>query len=185
MRLLRVARPTLALLSLVLLLAALASNHWLLQRKKQYVIHSGLWKHCLNLQCLIPLKVTDFLQATRGCLILAALLGCLSCVALSISFFRSHLGSVSMTLVSAAGSFSAGLCATTAMTLYTLQGAKGMLIPMARVSYNWSFGLGWASCPLFFLTKKRPPPLGIHDDTAMPGQLSLPKDSGGAASQTG
>ncbi|XP_067413581.1 protein NKG7-like [Emydura macquarii macquarii] len=149
---LRIASPTLALLSLLLLLAALGSDRWQLIRKNQVLLHSGLWKICVNLKCLIPLKVPDRMKASRGCLILAALAGFLSFLALVASFFRSHLGSVSLTLVSAVGSFSAGLCATIAMAVYTTESAKTLTVAPTQVSYGWSFGVGWAACPLFLLT---------------------------------
>ncbi|XP_050786274.1 protein NKG7-like [Gopherus flavomarginatus] len=148
---LRIASPSLALLSLLLLLAALGSDHWLLTTENQMLIHSGLWKFCMNLRCLIPLTVPDRMRASRVCLILAVIAAFLSCLALLASFFRSHLGSVPLTLVSAVGSFSAGLCATIAMAVFTSQSAKSMMGSSARVSFGWAFGLGWAACPLALL----------------------------------
>ncbi|CAM4710395.1 protein NKG7-like [Caretta caretta] len=148
---LQVASPTLALLSLLLLLVALGSDHWLLLKENQVVMHSGLWKLCMNLGCLIPLNVPDLINASRACLILAVIAGLLSCLALLASFFCSHLGSVSLTLVSAVGSFSAGLCATVAMAMFTSQSTKTIMITSPQVSFGWSFYVGWAACPLSLL----------------------------------
>ncbi|XP_065430840.1 peripheral myelin protein 22-like [Chrysemys picta bellii] len=105
----------------------------------------------MNLRCLIPLTVPDLMRASRACLILAVIAGFLSYLALLASFFRSHLGSVSLTLVSAVGSFSAGLCATVAMAMFTSQSTKAMTSTPSRVSFGWSYGLGWAACPLSLL----------------------------------
>ncbi|CAM4678717.1 unnamed protein product [Lepidochelys olivacea] len=149
---LQVASPTLALLSLLLLLVALGSDHWLLLKENQVVMHSGLWKLCMNLGCLIPLNVPDLINASRACLILAVIAGLLSCLALLASFFCSHLGSVSLTLVSAMGSFSAGFCILIALTVFTSEFAEVMKVTWLHVSFGWSWGLGWASIPLFLLT---------------------------------
>ncbi|XP_075764031.1 lens fiber membrane intrinsic protein-like [Pelodiscus sinensis] len=152
MVLLRIASPSLALLSLLLLVVALGSSYWLVIRESGDVIHSGLWKTCVNLRCLVPSTVPDLLNACRVCLTLAVLLGGVSGVALITSFFCFHLGPVSLLLVSAVGSFSTGLLAAAAMAIFMWQSPKGMTIATSRISYGWSFGLGWAACPLFLLT---------------------------------
>ncbi|EMP23816.1 Protein NKG7 [Chelonia mydas] len=106
------------------------------------------WSYGLGWASFLLFLITDLINASRAFLILAVIAGLLSCLALLASFFCSHLGSVSLTLVSAVGSFSAGLCATVTMAVFTSQSTKTIMIPSAQVSFGWSFYVGWAACPL-------------------------------------
>ncbi|KAG6921653.1 natural killer cell group 7 sequence, partial [Chelydra serpentina] len=144
MPLLRILSTVLVLLSLLLLLIALGSDYWVVGDSS---VHIGLWKSCVNKLCAQFSSAPDYYDATRAFLFLAMIAGFLSSFALIASFFRSHLGPVSLTLVSAVGSFSAGLCAMIALAVYT-----GEVNKIANITFGWSFGLGWASFPLFLIT---------------------------------
>ncbi|XP_075764036.1 protein NKG7-like [Pelodiscus sinensis] len=156
---LRIVSTSLALLSLLLLLLSLGSDHW---RVNNGGFVMGLWQVCYYSICGKYTAVSDYVGATRAFLFLAMIAGGVSSIAVITSFFRSHLGPVPLTLVSAVGSFSAGLCAMIAMAVFTAEKAV-FTAEMARFrppgpgqpitfSYSWSFGLGWASFPLFLLT---------------------------------
>ncbi|XP_039369304.1 protein NKG7-like [Mauremys reevesii] len=148
----RILSTVLALLSLLLLLAALGADHWLVANSRLVTSYSGLWKVCVNSGCWMFASVPGYIEATRAFLFLAMIAGFLSFFALIASFFRSHLGPVSLSLVSAVGSFSAGLCAMIALAVYTGEFAGAVNVPSDQVTFGWSFGLGWASFPVFLLT---------------------------------
>ncbi|XP_075764025.1 protein NKG7-like isoform X2 [Pelodiscus sinensis] len=143
---LRIVSTCLALLSLLLLLLALGSDHWLVN---DLGIVQGLWQVCYNTICEKYSAVSDYVDATRAFLFLAMIAGGVSSIAVITSFFRSQLGPVPLTLVSAVGSFSAGLCAMIAMAVFT---GKVVALTQGMVNFGWSFGLGWASFPLFLIT---------------------------------
>ncbi|XP_075764033.1 protein NKG7-like [Pelodiscus sinensis] len=147
----RIPCTALALLSFLLLLAALGSDHWLVASSRLVSSYSGLWKVCVNSGCWAFTSVPDYIESTRAFLFLAMSAGGVSSGALLASFLRSHLGPVPLTLVSAVGSFSAGFCAMVAMAVYTAQFAEPVNVAQGQVSFGWSFGLGWAACPLFLL----------------------------------
>ncbi|XP_032659226.1 protein NKG7-like [Chelonoidis abingdonii] len=148
----RILSTILALLSLLLLLASLGSDHWLVANSRLITSYSGLWKVCVNSGCWMFASVPGYIEATRAFLFLAMIAGFLSFFALIASFFRSHICSVSLTLVSAVGSFSAGLCAMIALGVYTGEFTGAVNVPPGQVTFGWSFGLGWASFPLFLIT---------------------------------
>ncbi|CAM4624760.1 protein NKG7-like [Lepidochelys kempii] len=149
---LRIPSTALALLSLLLLLAALGSDRWLVADGHLVTSYSGLWKVCVNSGCWTFASVPGYIESTRAFLFLAMIAGFLSFFALLASFFRSHLGSMSLTLISAVGSFSAGLCAMIALAVYTGEFAGAVNAAQRQVTFGWSFGLGWASFPLFLIT---------------------------------
>ncbi|CAM2107977.1 protein NKG7-like [Caretta caretta] len=149
---LRIPSTALALLSLLLLLAALGSDRWLVADGHLVTSYSGLWKVCVNSGCWTFASVPGYIESTRAFLFLAMIAGFLSFFALLASFFRSHLGSMSLTLISAVGSFSAGLCAMIALAVYTGEFAGAVNVAPGQVTFGWSFGLGWASFLLFLIT---------------------------------
>ncbi|XP_074837577.1 protein NKG7-like [Carettochelys insculpta] len=145
MLLLRITSTILSLLSLLLLLLALGADYWLTSSG----FHMGLWKTCTT-SCTQNPITPDYFDATRAFLFLGMFAGFASSITLVASFFRSHLGPVSLSLVSAVGSFSAGLCAMIAMAVFT--GETAAHETLSQLTLGWSFGLGWASFPLFLLT---------------------------------
>ncbi|XP_044847582.1 protein NKG7-like isoform X1 [Mauremys mutica] len=150
----RILSTVLALLSLLLLLAALGADHWLVANTRLGSLHEGLWKICLNSVCEQISSASVSLKVTRAFTLLGAIAGCLSSVALLASFLRSHLGSLALTLLSFLGSFSAGLCAMIALAVYTGEFTGDVIVPSDQVTFGWSFGLGWASFPLFLITAR-------------------------------
>ncbi|XP_050786270.1 protein NKG7-like [Gopherus flavomarginatus] len=144
----RILSTVLALLSLLLLLVALGSDHWLVAGS----LHEGLWKRCLDSLCGQISSASVSLKVTRALTLLGVIAGCLSSVALLASFLRSHLGSLALTLLSCLGSFSAGLCAMIALAVYTGEFAGAVNAAQGQDTFGWSFGLGWASFPLFLIT---------------------------------
>ncbi|CAM4629848.1 unnamed protein product [Lepidochelys kempii] len=148
----RILSTVLALLSLLLLLVALGSDHWLVDDAVLESLHEGLWKSCLNSVCGQISSASVSLKVTRVFTVLGVIAGSVSSFALLASFLHSHPGSVSLTLVSFLGSFSAGLCAMIALAVYTGEFAGAVNVAPGQVTFGWSFGLGWASFPLFLIT---------------------------------
>ncbi|CAM5124761.1 unnamed protein product [Natator depressus] len=148
----RILSTVLALLSLLLLLVALGSDHWLVDDAVLGSLHEGLWKSCLNSVCGQISSASVSLKVTRVFTVLGVIAGSVSSFALLASFLHSHPGSVSLTLVSFLGSFSAGLCAMIALAVYTGEFAGAVNAAQRQVTFGWSFGLGWASFPLFLIT---------------------------------
>ncbi|XP_050786275.1 protein NKG7-like [Gopherus flavomarginatus] len=149
---LQIPSTVLALLSLLLLVAALSSEHWLEARRDGVFVHSGLWKICANSVCAMPLKLPDYIEATKTFLILGLLAGLLSAFSLLALLSGSGLDTVSPLVVSAVGSFSAGFCVLIALTVFTSEFAEVIKVTWPHISFGWSWGLGWASIPLFLLT---------------------------------
>ncbi|XP_067413582.1 protein NKG7-like [Emydura macquarii macquarii] len=147
---LRIPSAGLALLSLLLLLVALASDHWLEARRDDVFIRSGLWRICVNSLCVVPSKLPDYIEATRMFLMLGLLAGLLSGFSLLASLSGSSSDSGSLLMVSAVGSFSAGFCIMVAMAVFTSEFAE--VIKATRITFGWSLAIGWASIPFFLLT---------------------------------
>ncbi|XP_074837576.1 protein NKG7-like [Carettochelys insculpta] len=148
---LQVSCAALAMLSLLLLLAALGSDHWL-EARSDVFIHSGLWKICVNSMCVMPMKLPDYIEATKLFLMLGLLEGLLSAFTLLTWLCGPSFRSVPLLTVSAVGSFSAGFCTMIAMAVFTSQFAELVEITWPHLSFGWSLGLGWASVPLFLLS---------------------------------
>uniref|UniRef100_A0A8C4WPI8 Uncharacterized protein n=1 Tax=Gopherus evgoodei TaxID=1825980 RepID=A0A8C4WPI8_9SAUR len=110
----RILSTVLALLSLLLLLVALGSDHWLVAGS----LHEGLWKSCLNSLCG-QISSASAWAALRGL---------------------------------RAVPFAPGLCAMIALAVYTGEFAGAVNAAQGQVTFGWSFGLGWASFPLFLIT---------------------------------
>uniref|UniRef100_A0A452HWP2 Uncharacterized protein n=1 Tax=Gopherus agassizii TaxID=38772 RepID=A0A452HWP2_9SAUR len=116
----RILSTVLALLSLLLLLVALGSDHWLVAGS----LHEGLWKSCLNSLCgQISSASGEGSPAPPG--------------------NPPGLRAVP---------FAPGLCAMIALAVYTGEFAGAVNAAQGQVTFGWSFGLGWASFPLFLIT---------------------------------
>ncbi|XP_074837503.1 protein NKG7-like [Carettochelys insculpta] len=149
---LRIPCTALALLSLLLLLAALGTDHWRVRTTLLGSCHEGLWKSCLNSVCEQISSVSVSLKVIRAFILLGAIMGSLSCFTLFASFLRPQLSFMSLTLPSFLSSYGAGLCALIAMAVYTREFAAAVNVTEGQGTFSWSFGLGWASFPLFLIT---------------------------------
>ncbi|XP_032084188.1 lens fiber membrane intrinsic protein-like [Thamnophis elegans] len=129
-------------ISLLFLILALATDYWIAIPGN----HMGLWKVCEDHKCY-PLHlelVGASLHAIRTFMFLGMINGVFSLGGLCVLFWKPLLGNISMSSTAWFGSFTAGLCVMIAMSIFT-----GVIdIPY----YGWSFGLGWASFPLYLLT---------------------------------
>uniref|UniRef100_A0A8C0G016 Uncharacterized protein n=1 Tax=Chelonoidis abingdonii TaxID=106734 RepID=A0A8C0G016_CHEAB len=114
----RILSTILALLSLLLLLASLGSDHWLVANSRLITSYSGLWKVCVNSGCWMFASVPAW-ATLRGV---------------------------------RAVPFAPGLCAMIALGVYTGEFTGAVNVPPGQVTFGWSFGLGWASFPLFLIT---------------------------------
>ncbi|XP_015746850.1 protein NKG7-like [Python bivittatus] len=130
-------------ISLLFLLLALGSNNWI----ENSVTSIGLWNVCVNTICTTYSMdvVPAYFHATRAFLILGMIAGAVSFGGLCIMFSQSKIGNISLSLVSCIASFTAALCVMIAMAVFT---AKADSI----APYGWSFGIGWASFPLYLIT---------------------------------
>ncbi|XP_032083945.1 lens fiber membrane intrinsic protein-like isoform X2 [Thamnophis elegans] len=131
-------------ISLLFLILALATDYWIDNSLSR--THLGVWKVCEDHKCY-PLRlelVRGSLRAIRAFMFLGMISGVVSLGGLCVLFWKPLLGNISMSRTAWYGSFSAGLCVMIAMSIFT-----GVIdIPY----YGWSFGLGWASFPLYLLT---------------------------------
>ncbi|XP_039178626.1 lens fiber membrane intrinsic protein-like [Crotalus tigris] len=132
-------------ISLLCLLAALNSDYWI----EDSDIHLGLWNACKGIECVIidvePIPAS--LHATRTFMFLGMIAGAASLVRLCTLNKTCSVGNttISMGWITYIGSFMAGFCVMIAMSIFS--GTFG-----STNQYGWSFGLGWASFPLYLLT---------------------------------
>ncbi|XP_033015102.1 protein NKG7-like isoform X2 [Lacerta agilis] len=131
---LQIATVACACISLLLLLIALCSNNWVANSMS----HSGLWKSCVNIGLIYTcvahgMNVKDYYHATRTFMFFAMFAGAVSCIGLCAPIFGLQLGSISKAKTAAIASFVAGETG-------------------GKASYGWSFGVGWATFPLFLIT---------------------------------
>ncbi|KAM3830292.1 protein NKG7-like [Vipera latastei] len=132
-------------ISLLCLLAALGSDYWIVDSS----VHLGLWKFCDGGTCysLGVKSLSAAIHATRTFMFLGMIAGAVSLIGLCTLNNKCSLGntSISAGCIAYIGSFIAGFCVMIATSVYT-----GMVGATNR--YGWSFGLGWASFPLYLLT---------------------------------
>ncbi|XP_032083593.1 uncharacterized protein LOC116515580 [Thamnophis elegans] len=131
-------------ISLLCLILALATDYWI--ANSLIGTRLGLWKFCKDHECY-PLGVefvSGSLRAVQSFMFLGMISGIVSLGGLCVLFWKPLLGKISMSSTALYGSFSAGLCVMIAMSIFTGQ--------TAATYYGWSFGLGWASFPLYLLT---------------------------------
>ncbi|XP_077196941.1 protein NKG7-like isoform X2 [Paroedura picta] len=144
---LRIAACVFSFISLLLLIIAMASNYWIINSN---ISHLGLWQICDAITCLsYGMEVRDYIHATRAFLFMGMIAGAVSFFGLCASFYHSHIGSISIKPLAMSASFAAGVCSLIAMATFT--GMYSQYIVLG-VWYGWSFGLGWASFPLFLIT---------------------------------
>ncbi|XP_053123593.1 lens fiber membrane intrinsic protein-like [Hemicordylus capensis] len=133
-----------ALISLVLHLFALASDHW----QYAYDAHSGLWQECIGTKCSMRgADVKGYLHTTRAFMVIGMFLGSLSYFLLCAMFFYTQSAYYCLAKNAASLSYAAGICSIIGMATYTAS--------VTSDSYGWSFDVGWASFPLFFITEQQ------------------------------
>ncbi|XP_066494271.1 lens fiber membrane intrinsic protein-like [Tiliqua scincoides] len=129
------------LIGVLLLLIAVSTDYWVANA----ITQAGLWKLCINNVCAYwGWNIAVYMHVTRAFLIIGLLTGFLSAGLLCALFSGSQIGSFSITKNAASGNYSAGILTLIAMSVFTGVENAGSL-------FSWSFGLGWACCPLFFI----------------------------------
>ncbi|CAI5781222.1 protein NKG7-like [Podarcis lilfordi] len=152
MHILQISTVVCAFISLLLLLIALGSDYWLQSDNA----NSGLWVACGPVfsiyTCYSPSinAVQGFYHATRAFMFFGMIAGAISCIGLCCNFFSFQLGFISKTKNSAKASLVAAGCVLIAMAIFT--GRTAAAISSSTWYYGWSFGLGWATFPLFLIT---------------------------------
>ncbi|XP_053254190.1 protein NKG7-like [Podarcis raffonei] len=146
MQALQIGAVVCAFISLLLLLIALGSDYWL----ENSLSYTGLWRTCINIGLAetcssFGMDVKDFVHVTRAFMFFGMIAGAISCIGLCGTFFSVQFGSISKAKTAAVASIVAAGCVLIAMATFT--GRAG-----TQLSYGWSFGLGWASFPLFLIT---------------------------------
>nr|XP_028596279.1 peripheral myelin protein 22-like [Podarcis muralis] len=139
MQALQIGAMICSFISLLLFLIALGSDHWVADSNRTI----GLWKFCVY----YGVNAGYFVHCTRVFMLLGMTAGAISCLGLCGKYFDFQFGFISRAKTSAIASILAAVCVLIAMASYT--GHVGSL-----ASYGWSFGLGWASFPLFLITAK-------------------------------
>ncbi|XP_033014623.1 protein NKG7-like [Lacerta agilis] len=148
MHILQISAVVCAFISLLLLLIALGSDYWVQSGN----VHFGLWKACgpfsPSYTCLSYSMdlVQDYFHVTRAFMFFGMIAGAVSCIILCGTFFDFQFGFLSRARTSAIASLVAAGCVLIAMATFTGRTAT------LTSSYGWSFGLGWASFPLFLIT---------------------------------
>nr|XP_020663119.1 protein NKG7-like [Pogona vitticeps]XP_020663120.1 protein NKG7-like [Pogona vitticeps] len=143
MNVLQMCSAICSFVSLLLLLISLGSDYWVVNG----TVHAGLWNFCVSSVCSpFGMDVAAGDHATRAFMLLGMIAGAVSFFGICASFFKSQVGSMSLIKTSADVSIVAAICAMIAMSVFTglSSGSRGF--------YGWSFGLGWASFPLFLIT---------------------------------
>ncbi|XP_060641856.1 lens fiber membrane intrinsic protein-like [Anolis sagrei] len=138
MHILQICATVCCFISLLLLLIALGTDYWVEDSSK----HEGLWKNCTLSNCYDIQDPTDKLNASRAFMILGMISGAVSLLSLFATCFQTHFYSFSLAKLAAISSLFAGIAAMIAMSIYTSE----------HSNYGWSFGVGWASFPLFLIT---------------------------------
>ncbi|XP_054855966.1 protein NKG7-like [Eublepharis macularius] len=145
---LRIAASVCSFVSLLLLIIALASDYWVVDSAGGY---TGLWRACARSICLsYGMNVQDYFHATRAFLLMGMFAGAASFSGLCASFYRSRVQSISTTRLAVTATVIAGVCTLIAMSVFT--GVYNDRYSDLAASFGWSFGLGWASFPLFLIT---------------------------------
>ncbi|XP_060114303.1 protein NKG7-like [Heteronotia binoei] len=133
-------------ISLLLLIIALASDFWVVDLKNQ---HSGLWQTCRGDLCVrYGMNVPAFIHGTRAFMVMGMMAGTVSFFGLFTSFFRTHVGSISIKVITVSASIVAGVCGLIAMSTFT--GMYTNHTSELGKSFGWSFAIGWVSSILFF-----------------------------------
>ncbi|XP_015271131.1 PREDICTED: protein NKG7-like [Gekko japonicus] len=146
---LRIVACFFSFVSLLLLIVALASDYWAVDPDGSS--HVGLWRGCAGNTCIsYGMRVAGYFHATRAFLFMGMVAGAISCFGLCTSFFRTHIGSISIKVLAVSASFVAGVCSLIAMSTFT--GVYNDIMLFAGTGFGWSFGVGWASFPLFLIT---------------------------------
>ncbi|XP_044274736.1 protein NKG7-like [Varanus komodoensis] len=138
-------------ISLVLLVTALVTNHWLVAYGIKSSMYSGLWQECRDGQCTAPATPFEYIIATRAFLILASLLALGSALFPFFSFIPAPCGNRRAALYSAVASLTAGLFTLIAVAVYTAETWSKPTDPQVYIKYEWSFYLGWAAFPMLLL----------------------------------
>nr|XP_056702351.1 protein NKG7-like [Euleptes europaea] len=150
MDVLRIAASFCSFLSLLLLIIGMASDYWTGSRTDSTGV--GLWRVCSGITCT-SYSMNDlygYMHATRAFLLMGMFAGAASFFSLCASFYRPKIGSISTALLAVLASIAAGVCSLIAMASFTgvsiaqYMGLWGI--------FRWSFGLAWASFPLFLIT---------------------------------
>uniref|UniRef100_A0A8C3I327 Uncharacterized protein n=1 Tax=Chrysemys picta bellii TaxID=8478 RepID=A0A8C3I327_CHRPI len=141
----RILSTVLALLSFLLLLVALGSDHWLVATSHLGSLHEGLWKSCQNSVCeQISSASGKGSPAPPG----NPPLPPASTIGQVCPWLWEESGGQGVLAVP----FAPGLCTMIALAMYTGEFAGAVNAAHSQVTFGWSFGLGWASFPLFLIT---------------------------------
>nr|XP_056702353.1 lens fiber membrane intrinsic protein-like [Euleptes europaea] len=143
---LRIAASFCSFLSLLLLIVGMASDYWITFGTDSV----GLWRLCSGICLSFSMDVDAYIHATRAFLLMGMFAGAASFFSLCASFYRPKIGSISTAVLAVLASIAAGVCSLIAMASFTGVSVARYMGP--GENFGWSFGLGWASFPLFLIT---------------------------------
>lgn len=138
-------------ITLVLLAISISTNSWLVIDTGKV----GLWKACFSIcfgqQCSPEIcaviksgQISDKMLATRGFACFSLFLTITGCIFAVVRMCKEVTGKV------AAGCFlGAGVCMVIALSIFTEENSDRVKID--RISYGWSFILGWISSIFCFV----------------------------------
>ncbi|XP_020663142.3 protein NKG7 [Pogona vitticeps] len=140
--------------SLLVQFTSLSTSYWVLESTQKGLVHSGLWKICINTKCtmyqfnLLALHI----HVTRGFLLMACLCGLISLLCVCFSFEHMELYHISVLKAAVVLSFSGGLFILMGMSVFTAVYRNSHSYTNYLLYFGSSYGLGWASLPMYAMT---------------------------------
>lgn len=134
------------IVSIILLMVALRTRHWVDLGQS----YSGLWEVCfstlIGTSCITyGNDISDHIHATRAFLCFGVIATSVAFFALCAIFFRSYIASFQLAKVAAIANCISALFALIALATFT-----GVEVP--NNFFGWSFGVGWATIPLCLIS---------------------------------
>ncbi|KAH0631398.1 hypothetical protein JD844_005706 [Phrynosoma platyrhinos] len=140
--------------SLLMQFTSLSTSYWVLESTPKGLVHSGLWKICMDPTCT-PYQfnlLAPHIHVTRGFLLIACFCGLISLLCICISF--EHLDFYGISVIQAAAylSFGAGFLIMIGMCVFTAVYRSSQAYKQFLVIFGSSYSLGWASTALYAMT---------------------------------
>ncbi|MEE6481875.1 hypothetical protein FKM82_013039 [Ascaphus truei] len=132
-------------LGFILLLTGLLSDFWLVNFGEN-PFHMGLWQVCFRDHCMKVSSGAEYIDATRGLLIISTALLILGLLSSGIAFANFSLGRVTGPLAASILEFISAVFLLIGMSVFT--GETASSVNQSSVNYQWSFYLSWAAVPI-------------------------------------
>ncbi|XP_053308455.1 protein NKG7 [Spea bombifrons] len=128
-------------LGFVLALTGILTDFWLVDFGAG-LFHEGLWQRCSKGDC-VRLSGREYIDATRGLLIVSLAFLAFGVLCSSLSFFKVSVGRITASLVAGIMEFISAVFLLIGMSVYTGETQYG--VNNGSLNYQWSFFLCWAA----------------------------------------